>query len=234
MISVAIVGTGNVGFHLYQELNRSEHLNVIQVNPREQNSLADFDIAIVAVSDDAIAQVSQHVESSLVVHTSGGTHVNVLENRTRKGVLYPLQSFSKEKSVDFTKIPLCLEASNEEDFQLLEHVAAQLKSPFYRISSEQRQYMHVAAVFANNFTNHMYQNAYDIFEKHDIPFDILMPLIQETTEKIQRLPPSEAQTGPAIRNDQETIKKHVNLLSDSQQELYKTITASIQKHGKKL
>jgi predicted short-subunit dehydrogenase-like oxidoreductase (DUF2520 family) len=234
MLSVAIVGTGNVGFHLYQELNQNEDLKVVQFNSRAQNSLADFDLAIVAVADDAIADVSRYIQSPLVVHTSGGTDMGVLKNITRQGVFYPLQSFSKEKPVDFTKIPLCLEAENESDFQFLELIASLLKSPSYRISSEQRQYMHVAAVFANNFTNHMYQNAWEICQQHNIPFDILMPLIQETTEKITRLSPSEAQTGPAIRNDQETIKKHVNLLSDSQQELYKTITESIQKHGKKL
>lgn len=234
MLSVAIVGKGNVGFHLYNELRKSTELKVVQFSSREQNPLLDFDIAIIAVADDAIAEVSRHIESPLVVHTSGGTDIEGLSNTTRKGVLYPLQSFSKEKLVDFTQVPLCLEATNEEDFQKLEHLATQLQSPAYRISSEQRQYMHIAAVFVNNFTNHMYQNAWDIFEQKNIPFDILRPLIQETTEKIERLTPSEAQTGPAIRNDQETIKKHVNLLSDSQQELYKTITESIQKHGKKL
>jgi predicted short-subunit dehydrogenase-like oxidoreductase (DUF2520 family) len=234
MISVAIVGKGNVAFHLYHELNKCEDLQVVQFDSRKQQSLENFDLAMIAVSDDAIAEVSRPIRSSLVIHTSGSTNMEVLQNSTRKGVFYPLQSFSKEKPIDFTKIPLCLEATNDADFGLLESLAEKLQSPSYRISSEQRQYMHIAAVFVNNFTNHMYQNAWNLFQEHDIPFNILMPLIQETTEKIARLNPAEAQTGPAIRNDQETIKKHVNLLPESQRELYKTITESIQKHGKKL
>ena len=234
MISVAIVGKGNVGFHLYQELNKSDNLNVIQFNSREQRSLEDFDAAIVAVSDDAIAEVSQHIKTPLVVHTSGTTAMSALQNVTRKGVFYPLQSFSKHKSVDFNQVPLCIEAEDQQDEQLLKDLAKTLGSTSYLVSSEQRNYLHVAAVFANNFTNHMYQMANDICTKHDVPFEVLLPLIQETSSKIESLSPSKAQTGPAIRNDQKTIKNHLTLLDESQQELYKIITESIQQHGKKL
>ena len=234
MISVAVIGKGNVGFHLYQELSKSEVLNVINLNSRESHDLFDFDVAIIAVSDDAITEVSQRIQCPLIVHTSGNTHINVLQSSSRKGVFYPLQSFSKEKEVDFSKIPMCLEATSDEDFLLLEKLAEELKSTSYRISSEQRRYMHVAAVFANNFTNHLYQIAFDLCENQQIPADILLPLIEETAQKVKLLSPQEAQTGPAIRNDQETIKKHLHLLSDSQQELYKLITRSIQKYGNKL
>ncbi len=234
MISVAIVGTGNVGYHLWHKLAKSDDLHVTQFNSREPNSLQDFDIAIIAVSDDAISEVSQHIKSKLVVHTSGTASIGVLQNTTLKGVFYPLQSFSKEKKIDFTKVPLCIEAEGDRDLEVLKSIAQFLGSTSYRISSEQRKYLHLAAVFANNFTNHMYQMAHDICEEHKVPFDILLPLIEETSQKIQSLSPLEAQTGPAKRKDRETIKNHLNLLNDSQRELYKIITESIQKHGEKL
>lgn len=233
-ISVAIVGQGNVGFHLYHELLKTEDIRVEQFNSREKNSLEDFDVAIIAVSDNAIAEVSKHIKSALVVHTSGSTHIDVLENETRKGVFYPLQSFTKGKTVDFSKIPICAEALTEQDEKTLGSLASRLRSGFYNIGSVERKYIHVAAVFVNNFTNHMYKTAWDIFEKHHIPNGLLRPLIKETVEKIDRLTPEEAQTGPAIRNDEKTIQNHLTLLNDSQKELYKAITESIQKNGEKL
>lgn len=233
-VSVAIVGQGNVGFHLYHELLKTEDIRVEQFNSREKNSLEDFDVAIIAVTDDAIAEVSKYIESELVVHTSGSTHINVLKNKNRKGVFYPLQSFTKGKTVDFSKIPICAEARTEKDEKTLGSLASRLRSGFYNIGSEERKYIHVAAVFVNNFTNHMYKTAWDIFGEHHIPFNILRPLIEETIEKIDRLSPDEAQTGPAIRNDQKTIENHLTLLNASQKELYKAITESIQKNGEKL
>lgn len=233
-LSVAIVGQGNVGFHLYHELLKTEDIQVQQFNSREQPSLKEFDVAIIAVSDNAIAEVSKHIESELVVHTSGSTHIDALQNKHRKGVFYPLQSFTKGKTVDFSKIPICAEARTEQDEKTLGSLASRLRSGFYNIGSEERKYIHVAAVFVNNFTNHMYKTAWDIFGEHHIPFNILKPLIEETVNKIDRLSPEEAQTGPAIRNDQKTIENHLTLLNDSQKKLYKAITESIQNNGEKL
>lgn len=233
-ISVAIVGQGNLGFHLYHELFKTENIRVEQFNSRENNDLKDFDVAIIAVSDNAIGEVSEKIKSPLVVHTSGSTHIDALKNKGRKGVFYPLQSFTKGKTVDFSKIPICIEARTEEDEKLLGSLVSRLKGGFYHIGSEERKYIHVAAVFVNNFTNHMFKTAWDIFGEHHIPFNILMPLIKESIEKIERLTPEEAQTGPAIRKDQKTIDNHLTLLNDSQKELYKAITESIQKNGEKL
>lgn len=233
-ISVAIVGQGNVGFHLYHELLKTTDIRVEQFNSRKKKSLKAFDVAIIAVSDNAIAEVSKYIKARLVVHTSGSTNIDVLENETRKGVFYPLQSFTKEKTVDFSKIPICGEAKTKEDNNTLESLASRLRSSYYQIGSEERKYIHVAAVFVNNFTNHMFKTAHDILEEHHIPNNILMPLIKETVEKIDRLTPEEAQTGPAIRNDEKTIQNHLTLLNDSQKELYKAITESIQKNGEKL
>lgn len=234
MLSIAIIGKGNVGFHLYHKLMKCDDLRVTQFNSREQHTVNDFDLAIIAVSDDVIAEVSLHIQCELVVHTSGNTALEVLQNSKGKGVFYPLQSFSKEKSVDFTKIPLCLEAETLEHFQVLESLAQKLGSPSFDIKSEQRKYIHAAAVFANNFTNHMYKMAFDICEEQQISFHILLPLIEETAEKMKKLSPTEAQTGPAQRKDEKTIKNHVNLLNDSQKEMYQILTESIQTHGKKL
>jgi len=234
MISLAIVGNGNVGFHLYKNLSENSLINVTQIDSRGHGSLEDFDISIIAVVDNAISEVSSYIKSPLVVHTSGTTHMNQLKNTTRKGVFYPLQSFSKDKEVDFSEIPFCLEAENPKDLEQLKELVNTLGAKPFEISSDQRKRIHVAAVFVNNFTNHLYKMAKDICAEHDVPFDILLPLIEETAKKVQTLSPSEAQTGPAIRNDEETIKNHLNLLNDSQKEIYQKLTASIQSHGKKL
>ena len=138
-----------------------------------------------------------------------------------------LQTFSKEKEIDFSTVPFCLEAENKEDYLLLEKIAKTIGRKIYSVNSEQRKALHIAAVFVNNFTNHLYTIGNDICEKHQVPFEILQPLIQETSEKIKTLSPKKAQTGPAIRNDKKTIKSHLELLSKEQQEIYKLITQAI-------
>ena len=160
--------------------------------------------------------------------------MDALKNTGSKGVFYPLQSFSKEKTVDFTQIPFCLEAENKDDLSKLETLVSVLNGKIYHINSEQRKSIHVAAVFVNNFTNHMYTIADDICKQYDVPFEILTPLIEETSLKIKNLSPKEAQTGPAKRNDTETIQNHLNLLSRAQQDIYLKITQSILDYGKKL
>ena len=138
-----------------------------------------------------------------------------------------LQTFSKDKKIDFSAVPFCLEAENNEDYLILEKVARTIGVKIYSVNSEQRKALHIAAVFVNNFTNHLYTIGNDICEKHQVPFEILQPLIQETSEKIKTLSPKKAQTGPAIRNDKKTIKSHLELLSKEQQEIYKLITQAI-------
>ena len=141
---------------------------------------------------------------------------------------------SKKKKVEFKNIPICLESETNEDLLKLEELVSLLQSKSYLLSSHQRKKIHVAAVFANNFSNHMYTIANEICQKHNIPFDILHPLIEETTNKIKKITPEKAQTGPAKRNDAETIENHLNLLSKNHQEIYLKITQSIQEYGKKL
>lgn len=235
MISVAIVGLGNIGSHLYRAFSQAQDVQVTQYNSRGTLEIKEsFDLVIIAVSDAAITHVSSQISNALVVHTSGGTEISLLQNLGRKGVFYPLQTFTKGKEVDFTKIPICIEAENMEDLELLRKLGATISNTVIEIDSDQRKHIHVAAVFVNNFVNHMYVMANDICKEHEVPFEILMPLIQETAEKITQLSPREAQTGPAKRNDQKTIQKHLDLLNQYQQNIYSTITASIQQYGKKL
>lgn len=252
MIKVAIIGGGNVATHLANAFSKTDEVSLVQVYARniEQvehlkevtsitNSidlLTKADVYIIAVSDDAIGDVSRKIEqkNGLVVHTSGSVAMQSLQNTGRKGIFYLLQSFSKDKEVNFNKIPFCLEAENEEDLQLLETLAKTIGKKIYRINSEQRKRLHVAAVFVNNFTNHMYKIGADICNEHQVPFEVLLPLIQETAQKITELSPDAAQTGPAKRNDQKTIQDHLALLNAEQQEIYKLITKSIQQNGKEL
>jgi predicted short-subunit dehydrogenase-like oxidoreductase (DUF2520 family) len=257
MIKVSIIGSGNVAQHLittFQNLEKSgSEIKLAQVFSRkkeavthlllpeqiitEYTDLEEADLYIIAVSDDAIESVSNQLpfKNRLVVHTSGTMPLTALHDNNRKGVFYPLQTFTKGKAVDFKTIPICLEAENPTDYQVLDKVAKTISDKVYTINSEQRKALHVAAVFVNNFTNHLYSIGNEICTENQIPFDILKPLIQETVEKLQTLSPNEAQTGPAIRKDQKTIAAHEAFLTNEDQlKLYKILTQSIQDNGKKL
>jgi len=195
------------------------------------------DLYVIAVFDDAIAKVSAQLpfENRLVVHTSGSVSLDALDKKNRKGSFYPLQTFSKKAEVDFSQIPIFLESENETDFELLEKVAEVISNKVYKINSEQRKALHVSAVFVNNFVNHLYQIGNEICVENKVPFEVLKPLILETANKVMRLSPKEAQTGPAIRNDKQTIASHLDfLLDENQKNIYKTLTQSIQNNGKKL
>lgn len=234
MISVAIIGNGNVATHLHNAFLKAEVVKVIQVSSRKLENIPKTDVTIIAVSDDAIAEVSAKINNSFVVHTSGSFALEDLKNTTRKGVFYMLQSFSKDKKVNFSSVPFCLEATNKDDYIVLEKLAKSIGNKIYKINSEQRKKLHVAAVFVNNFTNHLYKIGNDICQENNIPFDILQPLIDETSEKIKELSPKQAQTGPAVRNDKKTIKNHLALLDKQQQKIYKILTKSIKKSSNKL
>lgn len=253
MIRLSIIGSGNVAQHLIQAFSKTSEIELVQVFARKPESISslisiekvvsDFsclkavDITIIAVNDDAIASVSKQFpfNNRLVVHTSGSISMEALDSKNRKGVFYPLQTFSKSKKVDFNIIPICLEAENDNDLQLLETVAKTISDSVYKINSEQRRALHVAAVFVSNFTNHLYQIGNEICVENNFSFDILKPLIQETACKILSLSPIAAQTGPAKRRDTQTINAHLNFLTDeNQKEIYKMLTKSIIDNGKKL
>lgn len=244
MIDVIILGDGNVATQLAKAFFKSEICNLKQVYSRASNTyfiknkidstqdikkIKDADIYIIAISDDAIKKFSKQLnfKNNLVVHTSGSVSINDLECNANKGVFYPLQTISKNKKISFKKIPICLEAENKKDLKLLTIVANSISKKVYYINSEQRKSLHVSAVFVNNFTNHLYKIANDICDKFNVDFDILKPLINETAKKIDSLSPKEAQTGPAIRNDVKTIKKHKALLNENQKNIYELLTESI-------
>ena len=227
MMTVAIVGNGNVATHLVRTFLKVDTIRVTEINSRKLENIPKADITILAVSDDAIAEVSSKIKNSLVVHTSGSFSMNDLKNKNKKGVFYMLQTFSKDKEIDFSKVPFCLEAENKTDYLLLEKLAKTIGVKIYTINSKQRKALHVAAVFVNNFTNHLYKVGNDICEENKVPFEILYPLIDETAQKIKKLSPEKAQTGPAVRNDEETVKNHLELLNNKQQKIYKMITKSI-------
>ena len=252
MIRVSIIGSGNVAQHLIQAFNKAE-IELVQILARNPESISHLisidkiilnfnelqavDLTIIAVTDNAIIEVSKQIpfQNQLVVHTSGSLAMDALDDKNKKGVFYPVQTFSKSKAVDFKIIPICLEAQNETDYKTLEVVAKAISNSVDRINSTQRKALHVAAVFVANFTNHLYQIGSDICAENELSFDILKPLIQETANKILTLSPNEAQTGPAKRKDTQTINEHLSFLTDeNQKEIYKLLTKSIIDNGKKL
>lgn len=257
MIKVSIIGSGNVAQHLILALLNAENsgskIELVEAFSRNAASLTDLldfdkittdlnllkpaDLYIIAVSDNAIQSVSDELpfKNKLVAHTSGTTEIDVINDNNRKGVFYPLQTFSKTKSVDFSTIPICLESQNATDLHTLETVAKAISNATHIINSEQRKALHVSAVFVNNFVNHLYQIGEQICLENQVPFKILKPLILETADKIMTLSPEEAQTGPAKRGDDETINAHLNFLKDeNQKNIYQLLTQSILAHGKKL
>lgn len=254
MVRVVIIGSGNVAKHLFNVFSANEAIKMVQVVSRNEDALKNFgttinsttdfskieesDIYIIAVSDDAINSVSKRLieTKGLVVHTSGSVSLDTLANHRRRGVFYPLQTFSKNQTIDFKNIPICLEAQEIPDLIVLQNLAKKISETIYSISSEQRKALHLAAIFVNNFTNHLYHIGNTICEANNLPFEILNPLINETSNKIENLLPYDAQTGPARRNDVKTINTHLEQLKDSdEKEIYAVLSSSIQNtYGKKL
>lgn len=252
MISVIILGSGNVATHLYKAFKKAENISVKQWYNRNIKSLngykneldvtddfsklKDADIYIIAVSDDAVSNVSSKIpfENKLVVHTSGSVNVHDLDKKHKRGVLYPLQTFSKSTDLNFLDIPICIETIDKKDYHTLKSLATSISNTVKKVNSNQRQVLHLAAVYVNNFTNQLYRIGHEITESEGAEFDLLKPLIQETARKVQELSPYMAQTGPAKRNDKKTIKKHLKLLkSEHHKNIYNLLTESIQKtHGR--
>ena len=257
MVKIGIIGSGNVAQHLIVALQKSidegAEIEITTAFSRQKNALSNLlnndiicsdwnnlkeaDLYLIAVSDNAIAEVSEKIpfKNKLVAPTSGAVSIEAIHSNNRKGIFYPLQTFSKNVDVNFKTIPICIESENEADLELLKSVANSISNSVYEISSKQRKALHVAAVFVNNFTNNLYKIGNDICKENNIPFEILLPLIKETAEKINSLSPLDAQTGPAKRNDEETIESHLALLNnENQKNIYKILTQSIQNNGKKL
>lgn len=247
MIQVVILGAGNVATHLIKAFEKSSSTEVVQVFNRSKKaldllsftgnkttdikSLMEADCYIISVPDDAVHKLSESIPFSdrLVVHTSGSVSMEQLNSKNRRGVFYPLQTFSKERAVDFSQVPVCIEAENTSDLKVLNELASSVSKSVFEVNSDKRKQLHLAAVFVCNFVNHLYQIGYDLSENNGIPFSILKPLINETAAKIENANPKDMQTGPAKRNDLHTIEKHLNLLEQPlQKEIYQLLSQSIQ------
>ncbi len=246
MISISIIGTGNVAQHLAKHLSKAENIILSQIYGRSSSQFSEFnnyaefisdfnqlkpaDVLIIAVSDDAILTVSNKIVnfSGIVVHTSGSTAMHVLSKHKNFGVFYPLQTFTQGRELDFKEIPICLEASNTEVLETLKSVAMVLSKNTVELDSEKRSKMHLAAVYANNFTNHILMQTDVICQNNEVSFHLLKPLMKETIEKAFTLGPLNAQTGPAKRKDSNTINYQVeSLKTENQKEIYKVLTRSI-------
>jgi predicted short-subunit dehydrogenase-like oxidoreductase (DUF2520 family) len=249
-MNIVLVGSGNVATQLGRAFKMAGQ-DIVQVwsrNIDHARELADTlaseaisdlfdvdrnaDLYIISVKDEAIKQLAQELKvgDKLIVHTSGSTGIDVLEGASSKiGVFYPLQTFSKVKSIDFRQIPIAIEGNNPEVASTIHAIADRLSEKVIELSSEQRKALHVAAVFACNFTNHLYALSQELLTGQQLDFDLLRPLITETASKVQLNDPITMQTGPAVRDDQSTMNAHLDLLTGKPElkELYQKLSQSI-------
>lgn len=253
---VVFIGAGNLatnlakalhhaGFHIKQVFSRTEEsaCTLAQAVEAEYTTdlsrvTVDAELYIVSLKDDALIKLLPQIvadkKDALLVHTAGSVPMSVWEGKAmRYGVLYPMQTFSKQRMIDFREVPFFIESNSPQDAELLKAVASVLSENVYVADSKQRRSLHLAAVFACNFTNHMYALAAEVLKKQNLPFDALLPLIDETARKVHELEPREAQTGPAVRYDEQVINKHLDMLADEPevQKIYKTISQSIHRLG---
>ncbi|MBV8327102.1 Rossmann-like and DUF2520 domain-containing protein [Chryseobacterium sp.] len=245
-MKIVIIGSGNVAYHMAKaftlkgislaqifgrnenELRKtSEELNI----PYSSKQLEDADLYLICVSDHSVEEVSKIItkKESLVVHTSGSLPKEILSGAYRKASFYPLQTFSKSKDLEYEKIPFFIEAENNEDRDLLFEIASKISENVMESTYEKRKYIHLTAVFACNFVNHLFSRAKEISDSQEIPFDYFLPLVNETVQKIYEIEPKMAQTGPAVRNDIRILQLHEQLLKGESLEIYKTMNHSIQK-----
>lgn len=232
-LALALQGKGHELTCIYSRTEESARQLAQQIGCPYSTSLTDInaceaDIVIISIKDSALQEVASQLNTkALVVHTAGSMTIDTLPQE-RRGVLYPMQTFSKQKRVCFSEIPIFIEAAKAEDLLLLQELSQSISQRVVEMTSQQRQYLHVAAVFACNFANHCYRLSANILEQHGIPFDVMLPLIDETTAKVHQLSPHDAQTGPAVRWDENVMKRHLGLLcSEQQQTIYKLMSESI-------
>jgi len=251
---IVFIGAGNLATNLAKAFY-DKHIKISQIYSRTEDSakslaeavrtdytttledvINDADIYIVSLKDDALIDLMPRIiagkENALMAHTSGSLPLDIWpDSIKRKGVFYPLQTFSKQRIVDFRNIHTFIESNNSADYLLLEKLASSVTDEVSELSSEKRRQIHLAAVFACNFTNHMYALAEKLLKQYDMPFSYMLPLIEETEKKAHVLSPREAQTGPAVRYDEKIINKHLELLSNEpeMQEIYQLISKSIHK-----
>ena len=251
--NISFIGSGNLAWHLAPALDNAGFVvkEVYSRNARHTESLTgrlyqaevkatlDFStssssIFIIAVNDESINEIAREIilpDEAVLAHTSGSVPLTDLQFAATPniGVFYPLQTFTKNKKIDFKQTPIFIESANEDTEIALTALAKAISNQVRKIASEERKALHVAAVFASNFTNHMLTIAKEIMQQNSLEYDWLKPLISETINKSLQLGPEEAQTGPAKRGDLETLEKHLSFLHDnpSTAEIYKIISQHI-------
>ncbi len=252
-MKVVLIGAGRLATNLGQALFRAGH-EIVAVYSRtiaSATQLADAvggqatdniellpqsaDVFLVAVKDsvltELIPQVTKGREGQLFAHTAGSMPLTLFADKcTRYGVFYPMQTFSKERQTDFSEIPVFIEANDAAVLCELKALADSVSQRVYELSTEERKYLHLAAVFACNFANHCYALAADILEQHGLPFDVMLPLVDETARKVHQLHPKAAQTGPAVRYDENVLSMQASLIDTPVvRDLYERLSISIHK-----
>lgn len=250
-MKIVLIGAGNLSTHLGKALHAAGH-DMVQVFSRTMQSAEtlaslldaepltdmaqvrdDADVYIFSVKDSALEQLISQLcggEKKVFLHTAGSMPMSVFrEKALHYGVLYPMQTFSKQREVDFSIIPCFIEANDEFALKQIEGLAGQISHRVYQLSSEDRKYLHLSAVFACNFANHCYAASQELLQQHGIPFDVMLPLIDETAAKVHGMTPKEAQTGPAVRYDENVIGKQIRLLENQPyfQKIYDCMSKSI-------
>jgi len=255
-MNITIIGTGNVATRLGVALQAANHtiVQIIGRNAQTGHDLAQqlncrFDdstqkvdpnaeLIIIAVSDNALENIIAELPftTALVTHTAGSMPMSLLQCFNNHGVIYPFQTLSRQKEIDMTQVPLLIEGNTPTTTDQLGKLAKTISNRVTMITSEQRQQLHLAAVFACNFTNHLYAIAHRLLTEKGLDFALIRPLIEETAAKIWTLPPHEAQTGPAVRHDDKVMEKHLKTLATAPdlQTLYRQLSAHIMaSHQKK-
>lgn len=253
-MKIILIGAGNLATHLGKAIFAAGH-DVVQVFSRTMLSAtalasevgaqpvsdisavrSDADLYVVSVKDSVLAELIPALckgkEAKVFLHTAGSIPMDVFQGMAlHYGVLYPMQTFSKQREVDFSQIPCFIEANDEYALQQIGDVAHQVSSRVYHLASEDRKFLHLSAVFACNFVNHCYALSQEILEEHGIPFDVMLPLIDETAAKVHELDPKEAQTGPAVRYDENVLRAQGALLKSNPQmkDIYDRMSMSIHK-----
>jgi len=254
-MEVVFIGSGNVATQLglalkekgviikqvYSKSYTNAEILAKKLDAEATSDIADIymeaDFYFYALKDMALRSILKKIDmpAGIQVHTGGSISIREFEGfSSRYGVFYPLQTFTVDKQVDFSVIPICIEACNQDVQEKLTALAGLVSQKVCLLNSEGRRKVHLAAVYACNFTNYMYDIASQILENSGIPFDIMYPLITETAEKIKTIKPYNAQTGPAVRMDETTIDKHLGMLSKNRdfKNIYKVLTKSINKRQK--
>ena len=230
-MKIGLIGAGNLMTNLGKALVAVKENEIVQVWSRTEKSAK-------ALASDLNTSFTTDIENVLEsdvyilavnLHTAGSMPMNVFKGFAQQyGVFYPMQTFSKNKEVNFKEIPVFIEANNEQTLEVVKALASTVSDCLYELTTEQRKYLHLAAVFACNFTNHCYDLAAKILEPHGIPFSVMLPLIDETARKVHELSPHDAQTGPAVRYDVNVINRQMSLIDDENtRQIYKLLSQSI-------